>query len=256
LSRWYFIDPTCPVEAERKAWVETRFGWLVDQFGLERVRTQPVVLPNREFFPDHYEPTPNAVRALLDRVCVLMGVNSERITLEFHNDRPRELTRFALLDDGQWHGAAGTYRGHDGMKVSLSTSMFEDPHALVATIAHELGHVLLLGDGRILNDVSDHEPLTDLLTVVLGFGLFSANTSVREKHWRGGGWESWSVERLGYLDAPTYGYALALFAWTRGEERPRWAKHLRPDVSSPFKKGLRFLMLTSDSLYKPHGSRE
>jgi hypothetical protein len=39
------------------------------------------------------------------------------------------------------------------------------PKALVATIAHELGHVLLLGDGRVATQQQDHEPLIYLLTV-------------------------------------------------------------------------------------------
>jgi len=44
------------------------------------------------------------------------------------------------------------------------------------TALHELGHVLLLADGKISKDRKDHEHLTDLLTVWLGLGIFTANS--------------------------------------------------------------------------------
>src|SRR2546429_487799 len=84
-------------------------------------------------------------------------------------------------------------------------------HALAATAAHELGHVLLLGQGRLSPDAEDHEQLTDLLTVFLGLGVFTANTRVRSASSHEGLTESFSIRRLGYLGQPQTGYALALF---------------------------------------------
>ena len=43
-----------------------------------------------------------------------------------------------------------------------------------------------------------------------------------------------------------YGYALALFAKARGERKPGWLKHLRPDVRVPCKRGIRYLTETGD----------
>src|SRR5262249_54398499 len=127
----------------------------------------------------------------------------------------------------------------------------DDPLAMVATMAHELGHVLLLGQGRVSADVEDHEPLTDLLTVFLGLGIFTANSVLREHYWDAGAVSGWSMGRSGYLTMAMYGYALSLFAWMRGEVQPSWAKELRLDVRSAFKEGLRFLEETGDSLCKP-----
>ena len=55
------------------------------------------------------------------------------------------------------------------------------PRSLIAAIAHELGHVLLLGGGLISATRRDGEPLTGLVTVYLGMGIFTAN-AVHE-HW-------------------------------------------------------------------------
>jgi len=83
--------------------------------------------------------------------------------------------------------------------------------------------------------------LTDLVTVFLGMGVFTSNATIRDRGWTRGNWAGWETKKLGYLDQPTFGYALARFAWTRGETKPPWIKAVRPDVRAPLKQGLRFL---------------
>jgi hypothetical protein len=48
-----------------------------------------------------------------------------------------------------------------------------------------------------------------------------------------------------------FGYALALFAYARGEVKPAWAHYLRPDAARPLKEGLRYLFKTGDSIFHP-----
>ena len=52
--------------------------------------------------------------------------------------------------------------------VAINNSNSKKPTKFIATIAHELGHVILLGGGRITRDDEHHEDLTDLITVFLG----------------------------------------------------------------------------------------
>jgi hypothetical protein len=212
------------------------------------MREATVILPTEEFFPDAYDGTEPAVRTLLDRVGGYMGVAAGGLGLGFYS----EANRPALIDaDGRpVAGTAGRYQEGEKPTIWIETSYLDDPMALVATMAHELGHVLLLGGGRITHDTEDQELLTDVLTVFLGLGLFTANATVREAYWRHGHWEGWTIGRHGYMTQPMYGYALALFAYAREEEDPDWARHLRLDVRAPLKKGLRYLLETGDSVFK------
>ena len=144
-------------------------------------------------------------------------------------------------------GTAGLYSQQGGRTaIWLEESRLADPVSVVATFAHELCHADLLGDGRITRDAADHEPLTDLATIYFGMGVFTANASFRDKSYRSGNWEHWSISRQGYLTAPILAYALALFAWLREEPKPSWARHLRLDVRSPFRKALSYLAQTKD----------
>ena len=183
---------------------------------------------------------------MLDRVCDYMEIEPDTVELSLYEDRNP-------VYEGEWrHGAAGLYHKEaDKFRVWVEVSGLNDPMALVGTLAHELGHVHLLGHGRIADDVEDHEPLTDLLTVFFGMGLFTANSVIRENYWNAGGISGWSMGRRGYLTMPQYGYAFALFAWARGEGNPTWEKHLRLDVRTAFDAALRFLESTRDSQFLP-----
>jgi hypothetical protein len=114
-----------------------------------------------------------------------------------------------------------------------------------------LAHVHLLGHGRITDEAEDHEPLTDLLTVFLGMGVFTANSVIREKYWHAGQWSGWSMGRRGYLSMPMYGYAFALFARARGEDGSAWARELRLDVRSAFEQALRFVSEVGNAARAP-----
>jgi hypothetical protein len=235
--------PTCPVEAPVKAWLETRAAWLLQEFGPERLLRRPVILPTPEFFPDEYDGSDEAVRRMFERVCGYMGVDPDPIELEFYSDEGGP-----PLEDHRGHrtGAAGLYERGEGVTIWIELSRRDDPLALVGTMAHELGHELLLGEGRVTSDTEDHEPLTDLLTVFSGLGVFTANSSLHESYWQTGQWAGWSIGRRGYLDQRSYGYALALFALARREPKPSWTKGLRLDVRSAFQQGVRYITKTGD----------
>ncbi|SNT11218.1 hypothetical protein SAMN05421812_103216 [Asanoa hainanensis] len=226
--------PVRPVEAE---WVDTSLDWLLAEFGDERLRGT-VVLPNDEFFPGVYRGSRADVESVLRRLCVHMGVSRDRVELEhFANDEVSELSDHVPLNWAS-SGAAGHHRLRAGRSViGIRDDQAAAPMALVATISHELGHVLLIGDGRVSADREDHEPLTDLLTVFFGLGIFGANAAF--DYSVGGGYSRTS--RLGYLTEPMFGYALARYAWLRGERNPAWAGHLDTNPRAFLKRGLRFL---------------
>ncbi len=118
--------------------------------------------------------------------------------------------------------------------------------SLVATIAHELGHVILLGENRIPPDYEYHEQLTYLLTVYYGLGLFTANSAFKFSQWEAGGRAGWQTQRLGYLSEEMFGYALALFAWVRAEDKPAWRTHLKGNIRPYLNDALAYLAKTAD----------
>ncbi|MFC1411942.1 hypothetical protein ACEZCY_22045 [Streptacidiphilus sp. N1-12] len=232
--------PTCPVPRERQVWIESSMLWLVAEFGLATVR-RPVALPTPEFFPVPFTGERREIRALLARVCSVMQVDPLFIWLNlFDGPSSEELSR---RQDRRI--TLGRYRKiWEFSIVSLDRLDAAAPAVLAATIAHELGHVRLIGEARLDPGREDHEQLTDLATVYLGMGVFSANAAVTSHH-RGPVPDrpaSPRYMRHGYLSQPDLGYALACYCRLRGEtEEPAWADRVHPGPRRTLLRGLAYL---------------
>jgi hypothetical protein len=214
---WWF-GPTCPVAPREQMWIDDSMGWFESEFGVPR----PIVLP------EHFTGLVGA-QEVFAKVAGCLGIDPGAVDLELYAERPLH------HDRARGHSAAGHYRTRKGRPV-IAIETGQALKSLVSTVAHELGHVLLLGDARISHTRRDHEPLTDLLTVHFGLGIFSANAAFEFTSHQSG----WSWEKLGYLTEPMYGYALARYAWSLGEPKPGWAEHLDLNPRTCLRQGLRY----------------
>lgn len=235
------FEPKCPVVDSEQAWIDENMAWFRGQFGAEWL-SRPVIVPTDQYFPGVFSGSADDIRAAVARVGTYMGVDLDRVVVDFHESGRDDPLARSIGAASRWSGAAGHYRTVNGKAVvSLEASLAGTPRVLVATIAHELAHVRLLGEERVSPERPDQEPLTDLLTVYLGMGVFAANASLEFSSTG----RRWSATRLGYLTEPMFGYALARYAWMRGEPDPAWARHLDTNPRTFLKRGLRYLSLSS-----------
>jgi len=243
---WLF-GSSCPLDPTAKNWVEASLLWLRDEFGADDLYGGPMILPTPEFFPDPYDGSRKSVYDLFDRVCEYMGVEPGLIRLKFLRPSPNPL--FLVNDGGEAvpTEAAGLYGGD---VIHVSENEMPYPMNLVGTLAHELAHQRLIGEGRVDPEVFDNELLTDLTVVFKGLGIFLANVP---RHWDGNYtfWPGTTLRKPEYMTGAMFGYALALLAWVRGQHSPAWAKYVHSGVRSELRQGLRFLLKTGDTKLRP-----
>lgn len=244
-----WFTPKCPVNAEDKSWLEDNFLWLIEEFGAARLLDSAVILPTEDFFPDTFSTNREDLQKIVERVCGYMQVDFEEIKLKFYTDENSQMQKHMPVFESSGSGALGTYqKGHGKYIVSLETSQARSPINLIATIAHELGHVRLLGENRIDPECEeDHEHLTDLTTVFFGMGIFTANSCFVFEQWTNTFSQGWQTSKQGYLSEEMFGYALALFAFARGESNPEWARYLGTNVGAYFRKSLKYIEKTKDT---------
>ncbi|MEU4194550.1 hypothetical protein AB0E69_21815 [Kribbella sp. NPDC026611] len=216
-----------------RRWIRSSMDWMVTEFGRD-VLLRPIALP-ADLVPTGYDGSMEAALDLCRRVDQRMDLPDGQCGLSFElvGDgirRPayRGSTSVVKEQSGRW------LRGTDRNHIQLAPALAADPVALVAIYAHEVGHELLLGSGRIsLARRPDHEPLTDLLTVFYGLGIFTANAAY-ERRPRPNGRGKQPLAR-GYLREAALSEALAYYAMLRGERHPAWDRHLDP----PVRRGMR-----------------
>lgn len=202
-----------------------------------------VILPELEHFPDRFDRSEASLDSIFRRVADYMRVDPDSIELTLFDQGADVSSSLLPYASGQSAGAGGIYchSPEEKTEISINASKLADPLALVATLAHELGHVILLRPGLVDRDAEDMEPLNDLLTVYLGFGVFNANAVLQFRQYTNNESQGWSARRLGYLSEELFGYALARFAFERKERKPSWAKHLTTNVSTYFKRSSAWL---------------
>lgn len=241
-----WFSPTCPVDDAAKQWIESRLRWLATQFGLDVLTRRAIIVPTSDFFPDPINGSKASVHNLLAQVCRYMDADPDLVDLEFIEVKP---DLWVVNDEGKYlpTSPGGLYDEQPGRTViHIATEEMLDLSGLVGTMAHELAHLRLMGEGRVSGDEFDNELLTDLTALYHGFGIFLGNSP---RNWEGqyGIWPGTTLRRPEYMSPPMFGYALAHTAWLRGEDKPEWAKFLSFELRPVFKQGLRFLNKTGDS---------
>jgi hypothetical protein len=231
------LKPKLPITEDERLWVDEGFRRLSRMLGSSRLQNAAVILPTDEYFPSPYTPTEQGLETLFTQVCAYMQVPRSRVILEIIPDSSNLIEMLPEFSHKS-EGPAGLHFGSNSQDelplVAVSKSLLKDPLSLVATLAHELGHVILLGGNHLSRDEDDMEPMTDLVTVFLGLGVFTANASRHFRQFQNDRRQGWSMQRLGYLPEVVFAYALARFAFERREEKPAWTSHLSTNLKTWF----------------------
>jgi hypothetical protein len=239
----------CPVDENTRIWMENALIWLINQFGEEKILSIKTLVPSNEYFPIDFNGTEKVAYEILKIITVQMNISPADVRIDFYNEGLRQLQEggtFTLStqqyeDEGY---SAGQYFGKDSdgkFLIAVERTQLKEPEKLIATIAHELGHIKILGENRLKEN---DEHLTDLVTVFFGLGVFTANSSGRFNS----GFDGWRYSKQGYLTQQEWGYALALYAHIRREDNPSWTNHLTKNIKSDFAKSKEYILQNKDKV--------
>lgn len=242
---YFFRKPAiiCPIPEESRDWMEDAFTWLLNQFEKEKIIARKQLRPVAEDFPIKFNQMEDDAHALLPLIASQMEIDPNLIILDFYDQSLIEFGSaagriFSQQTPGDGY-SAGLYHNRQSQgkfRISIEAAQLKNTENLVATLAHELSHIKLIGEKRI---VENDEYLTDLVPVIFGLGIFNANVSFRFYTSN----DSWGYQQQGYLKQQEWGYALALYAHIRNEsEKPVWSDFLTPNIRSDFRKSMVFLM--------------
>ena len=233
---------------------ETDQAWLIEAipvilrvFGPERLLRLPTYTPNTKYFPHDFKGDERDAEFVLGQVCATMDAPRSRIDLMFFDDGSRQFDDGLQLTTadrkGSSSGAAGTYSEDTAgrYKITIDSKTLPNVQNLIATIAHEVAHVKLLGEGRIEHGDPHHEIWTDLTVIAHGYGIFQGNSAFAFNQWQGSSHQGWATQRIGYLPLEVIGFALALLTVMKKDE-PDWTRYLSSSFAPHFRKNYKFIL--------------
>ncbi|PWT76092.1 MAG: hypothetical protein C5B59_07420 [Bacteroidetes bacterium] len=243
----------CPIDKETRLWMENAFLWLAGQFGQKNIATKAMLYPTPEHFPIRYDGSKDSLLETAKIIADQMEINFHEVNIDVYEQNIQEFTGdFGYriwtqvekdIDNGLSSGLYFEKNENGQYEILIEKKNLSDPEKLVAIIAHEFSHIKILGEKRL--DFND-ESLTDLTTVIFGLGIFNANSAFKEHR----SFDSYGHSSTGYLKQREWGYALALYAFYRNEEKSNWLKFLTPNIKSDFKKGMDFINANKDLIFQ------
>jgi hypothetical protein len=232
-----------PITEEDRLWVNENLEWLQTELGDKMFTSIKTVTPTKDFYNRDFTGTEEDAEYILQRTMELMCIEVENISLDYFSDEPVELSDGTTLttpadSNGQWNSAAGTYeKTEDGTIISIERGQLKNPISLIATIAHELCHEVLLGDNRI---EENDEYLTDLTAIVYGFGVFIGNSKFNFSSFSSGSSFGWESSGQGYLPEQVIGYAMAKLSYLKQEDTS-YSQFLDKTLQSFFNQSVTYL---------------
>ena len=232
-----------PITKEDKIWVDEDLNWLRTEFGEEHFMEIRTVTPTKDFYNRNFDGTEKDAEFILKRTMELMNIRDTKIKLEFFSDEPIEMDDGTTLTtpadiNGCWKSASGTYeQTENGTIISIETSQLKNTISLIATIAHELSHQILLGENRI---EENDEFLTDFTAIAYGFGIFIGNSRFNFSQFATSGTFGWNSTGQGYLPEQIIAYAMAWLSKERNEIT-EFSQHLNKSMKKYFEQSYKYL---------------
>jgi hypothetical protein len=198
---------------------------LIVAHGWQPFVSTPLLEPCVDHFPDAWRPDAIGVERLARRLLVYAGLPDLEVDVElFESDLAAEKRAADRPASGGWshRGTAAWFAGiEDGRCLfGASTAKLAVPDVLAGVMAHEVAHAFRHHHALALSKREVEEPLTDLTTIYLGFGVLTTNASYRYRasgELRAGATRTeWSHQSVGYLPPESMSFLLACQAVARG----------------------------------------
>lgn len=238
-----------PLNQELREYYEHNLLCLIHDFPEPKIEDRVVLTPTIEHFPIDWEENESDAYQALEYISNNMQIDPNTISLDFYDSAIKEFNMGNLViftePDPENPEALGLYhleKENGKYCISLNRELLKKPENLIATLAHELSHVKLLGEKELeFND----EKLTDFTTVFFGLGIFSANSAFKFTN----EFDRWGYETAGYLTIEEWAYALALFAFIRHEDSPDWKQFLNITIRRDFEKSLNYMIDNENDIF-------
>ena len=241
-----------PLEKDDEEWQLACWPWLLKHVvDPDWIRSTPLILPTDEFFPPTQAHGKERAEHVFKCVCDLTGVADWPFDLVEQDQAVNPvLAQLAVVQNAPVSPLGTFYvKPNDRLQVTYNPALVDEPVQLIATFAHEVSHALMLMVDRSSPDTElpggwiCEEFATDLLVVLLGFGLFGANSAFQFQQMSdpATGMQGWSTSKSGYLTEAEWAFALAVYLKVTDQPADALMDRLKPGLVKQLSKSVAYL---------------
>lgn len=234
-----------PITLEDEEWITSCFKWFELAFDTN-LKEQEIFTSSNDFLDFEYQGSEDDVLSIVDLIGDKMQVSSSSsISIYFYD----EFQQLEFTDEGTYANYEEGTQLTDGQfsklvdgiyEIGIERSLLNNLDRLIATIAHEVAHIKLIGEERI---EENDEPLTDITASLFGFAIFLANSSISKMTtWNGNTHTGWKISGAsGYLHHKMYAFLLGYWLVQKGMTSDKWFDYMDKEILNDVKKTIKYL---------------
>lgn len=227
------------IDKASAAWIFDRFGWVIETFSIEKsVQETELVLPTADHFPpsDEGRELSHHLFRIVQTFCGVEDWKFELQEVTINEPKPvgpgmllQPLTQ-AELDDPN---AESPY-------IPIEFVASQRAEVMIWSYSHQIAWKLMQSSDWPDEFQADEAHLiADLITIYLGFGIFSANCAFESAAFHSALEFGWSSQQHGSLPEDSRLFALAIFMAIAGSSPAIALPHLKARLRKRFNKACR-----------------
>jgi hypothetical protein len=240
-----------PITENDKEWIEHSLLVLAEMFTPEFFRSLVTITPDKHYFDRNFTGTEEDVHFILETVASIMNIKPWEIQLMFFSEQPTRFSEGVSATPpeklkGRWKSSDGELvdKGFGHKEIWIELGQMNDPISLIATISTELAKYKLMDEYAVKDDINI---LSDLTSIIFGFGIFKGNSYFKFAQWTGTTHQGWQMQKRGGLPEPIIAYVMAWLAHYRREDIS-WQHYLNKTMKNYFEKSYKYIKQNKDDM--------
>lgn len=240
-------EPSFQITEPDRNWVEDNFKWLIQVYGYPTKRNEQIIFSNK-YFPKSYSTNELKIQNLIEDLCNLLGLDSNKISFELHEDL-RDVYGMPFASEGNLFEAETEILADNNYKLHIAKSISKRPNRLLFNLIYEFVKIRLT-ENKLPFDTGDDTSLFIFIAgIYFGFGvLLSLNLTDRGRV-DDGFWETkWNY--ISEMPNEIMAFGLATYSKLIEQENPAWKNELPKDFISQFDGAINLLNEVPPVIFK------
>lgn len=230
-------EPKFRITEPDRNWVEDNFKWLIKVFGYPNRQSQQILITDK-FFPKTFSTRDLIVQNLIEDLCNLLGLDSNKITFEIHEDL-RDVYGMPFEMQGKPFETE-TAVTENNYKIHIAKSISKRPNRLVFSLIYEFIKIRLTENKQQYDTGDDTSLFIYIAGIYFGFGIpLSLNLTDRGRI-DDGFWETkWNY--VSEMPNEVMAFGLATYSKLIEQDNPEWKNELPQEHRMQFEGAIAFL---------------
>lgn len=227
-------------------WVEDNFKWLIQVYGYPARQTEQIII-TAKYFPKTFSCNDFMLQNLIEDLCNLLGLDSNKIKFELHEDL-RDVYGMPYAWEGKPFEAETEMLEGNNYKLHIASSISKRPNRLIFSLIYEFIKIRLTENKLQFDTGEDTSLFLFIAGIYFGFGVPLSQNLTDRGRTDDGFWETkWNY--VSEMPHEVMAFGLATYSKLIEQENPDWKSELPKELRILYDAAINLLKESPSSIF-------